>query len=83
MCTVANYRDKRIRWQAVSQILTDEKYIYISDSVVAHIIPKSSFTIASEAQSFLNSATEYWQAAKRMPLETADGVWPPAPRMQV
>lgn len=73
------YGDVRLHWQGVYQITSDMQSIYISVSGVALIIPKSSYGSAAEAQAFLNTATEYWQAAKQRPLEAEAGVWPPAP----
>lgn len=70
------------RWQMVSAVDSNARYIFITAGSTAYILAKTRFGSPDEAQQFLSLATQYWQHAKAQPDVTPspEGVWPPAPR---
>ena len=71
-------------WSTVLSIDQNQDYIFLFlAKAVAHIVPKRAFSGPQEAELFLNTARDYWEAAKqnqRYLSQEVEGAWPPAPR---
>ena len=76
--------DSKMAWMTIQTIEEDPAYFFLFLSKrVAFIIPKRAFSSLAEADSFLNNARRYWEAAKNgvsTPVEEVE-VWPPPPRI--
>ncbi len=52
-------------WKGIRSIHQNEKYIFIFiDNLMAHIIPKRSFSSLKDAEDFYNLAIKYWEENK-------------------
>jgi len=75
--------DTKIAWSTIQSVEEDQDYLFLFLSKnVAFIVPKRAFSSPGEANTFLNLARRYLDAAKTRTPVTADdaAVWPPAPR---
>ncbi len=74
--------ENKVAWTTLKSIEEDSEYLFLFlDRLVAHVIPKRAFSSPQEANTFLNTAHRYWEAAKSgqsLPAEDA-AVWPPPP----
>jgi len=77
------YDRTQMRWQMVSTVDSNARYIHITAGNTAYTLAKTCFGSPDDAQRFLSLATQYWQHAKAQPDVTPspEGVWPPAPRV--
>lgn len=77
------YGESILRCQAIYQIefYANNTYISIGQTVV--ILPEAAFADASGARACYSTVMEYWQAAKLVPLEEQNSVWPPPPRVGI
>jgi hypothetical protein len=76
--------ESKVAWATLKSVEEDADYLFLFlDKLVAHTIPKRAFSSPHEAETFLNTARRYWEAAKLgQPVPAEDtATWPPPPRI--